>query len=37
MPITSNFIVESYKTPILMDKNRPVMHLLGEMMKNCIL
>lgn len=37
LPITTNYIVESYKTPILMDKNRPSMHLLGEIMKNRIL
>lgn len=37
MPISSNFIVESYLAPTLMDRNRPSMHLLGEMMKNTIL
>lgn len=37
LPISSNYVVESYKAPLLMDKHRPSIHLAGEIMKNAIL
>jgi len=37
MPISSNFIVESFKAPALMNKDRPILHLVGELMRNEIL
>lgn len=37
LPITSNFVIESFNAPRLMDKERPTMHLMGELMKNTVL
>ncbi|KAL4482884.1 hypothetical protein ABPG74_018910 [Tetrahymena malaccensis] len=36
LPINTNYIVESFKMPEVIDGKTPVMHLVGEVMRNCI-
>ncbi|KRW98994.1 Metalloenzyme, LuxS/M16 peptidase-like protein [Pseudocohnilembus persalinus] len=37
LPITSNFVVETFSAPELIDRDRPALHLAGELMRNTIL